>query len=84
VKSLTAGFAHTYGPSVRVNCIMAGPFLTDVAKDREMEAFALGAQRHALEQGGEPDEVVGGAPYFASGAPSFTTGAVLRVDDGIP
>jgi NAD(P)-dependent dehydrogenase (short-subunit alcohol dehydrogenase family) len=36
----------------------------------------------ALKRGGEAEEVVGAALYFASGASSFTTGAVLRVDGG--
>ena len=84
VNSLTAGFARALGPSVRVNCIMAGPFLTDVTKAWDMEAFNLGAQRFALRRGGQPDEVVGAALYFASDASSFTTGAILRVDGGIP
>lgn len=84
MNSLTVGFAGTFGPAVRVNCIMAGPFLTDVSKAWDMEAFAVGARRHALGRGGHPDEVVGAALYFASDASSFTTGAVLRVDGGIP
>jgi NAD(P)-dependent dehydrogenase (short-subunit alcohol dehydrogenase family) len=84
MNSLTAGFALTYGPSVRVNCIMAGPFLTDVSKAWDLEAVNLGAQRFALRRVGQPDEVVGAALYFASDASSFTTGAVLRVDGGIP
>ena len=84
MNSLTAGFALTFGPTVRVNCIMAGPFLTDVTKAWDMDAFAVGAQRHALRRGGQPDEVVGAALYFASDASSFTTGALLRVDGGIP
>ena len=84
VNSLTVGFAQALGPTVRVNCIMAGPFLTDVTKAWDMDAFELGAQRFALRRGGEPDEVVGAALYFASDASSFTTGTVLRVDGGIP
>ena len=84
VNSLTVGFAQTFGPQVRVNCIMAGPFLTDVSKAWDMESVNMGMQRHALRRAGEPDEVVGAALYFASDASSFTTGAVLRVDGGIP
>ncbi|MGH9029438.1 MAG: SDR family NAD(P)-dependent oxidoreductase [Acidimicrobiales bacterium] len=84
VNALTVGFAHTFGPTVRVNCIMPGPFLTDVTKAWDMEAFARGAERHAISRAGDPDEVVGAALYFASDASSFTTGTVLRVDGGIP
>jgi NAD(P)-dependent dehydrogenase (short-subunit alcohol dehydrogenase family) len=84
MNSMTVGFALTYGPTVRVNCIMPGPFLTDVTKAWDMEAFNQGAQRFALKRGGQPDEVVGAALYLASDASSFTTGAVIRVDGGIP
>ncbi|HUO48394.1 MAG TPA: SDR family oxidoreductase [Acidimicrobiales bacterium] len=84
VNAMTVGFADGLGPSVRVNCIMAGPFFTDIAKAWDLEAFEHGAQRHALRRGGQPDEVVGAALYFASDASSYTTGAVLRVDGGIP
>jgi NAD(P)-dependent dehydrogenase (short-subunit alcohol dehydrogenase family) len=70
---------------VRVNCIMAGPFFTDVAEHWDLEAFAAEAsRRHALQRGGQPDEIVGAALYFATGASSYTTGSVLRVDGGIP
>jgi NAD(P)-dependent dehydrogenase (short-subunit alcohol dehydrogenase family) len=84
VNSLTAGFARALGPTVRVNCIMAGPFLTDVTKAWDEQVFETGAQRHALRRFGDPDEVVGTALYFASDASSFTTGQCLRVDGGIP
>jgi NAD(P)-dependent dehydrogenase (short-subunit alcohol dehydrogenase family) len=84
VNSLTAGFASALGPSVRVNCIMAGPFLTDVTKAWDKDVFEHGADRHALKRFGDPDEVVGTALYFASDASSFTTGQTLRVDGGIP
>ena len=85
LNALTVGFSHAYGPTVRVNCIMAGPFFTDVSTEWDLEAFeAEVRRRHALGRGGEPDEVVGAALYFASDASSYTTGAVLRVDGGIP
>ncbi len=82
LNSITGAFAHEYGPSVRVNCIMAGPFLTDISKAWDMDAFAARAERMALERGGEPHEIVGAALYFVSAASSFTTGAVLPVDGG--
>jgi len=82
LNALTSAFAHAYGPKVRVNCIMCGPFLTDISKAWDLEAFARRAERMALKRGGEPDEVIGAALYFASAASSFATGAVLAVDGG--
>ncbi len=82
LNAITGTFAHAYGPSVRVNCIMAGPFLTDISKAWDMDAFNQRAERMAIPRGGEPEEIVGAALYFASGASSFTTGSVLQVDGG--
>ena len=86
LNALTVAFAHEYGPKVRVNCIMAGPFHTDVSKSwSRTETFTHHAREHfALGRAGEPDEIVGAALYFASDASSFTSGAVLRVDGGLP
>ena len=66
LNALTVGFAHTFGPSVRVNAIMAGTFLTDVSKAWDVEAFAKRAEAFAAKRGGEPDEIVGAALYLAS------------------
>jgi len=83
VNNLTRSFAFAFGPKVRVNCIMAGPFLTDISKAWDMAAFEKRAQTTmALRRGGQANEIVGAALYFASAASSFTTGAVLRVDGG--
>src|SRR5881394_4315207 len=82
LDALTAGFALAYGPKVRVNTIMAGPFLTDISKAWDLKAFEEGAKRFPLRRGGQPDEIAGAALYLASDASSFTTGAVLRVDGG--
>jgi NAD(P)-dependent dehydrogenase (short-subunit alcohol dehydrogenase family) len=86
LNTLTEGFAKAFGPTVRVNCIMAGPFLTDIAENSwGPAAREHGMPRHALRRAGEPSEIVGAALYFADdAASSFTTGAVLRVDGGIP
>lgn len=86
LNAITVAFAHEYGPKVRVNCIMAGPFRTDAARlwvdSPEFEHRA--AREFALGRAGEPDEVVGAALYLASDASSYTTGAVLRIDGGHP
>jgi NAD(P)-dependent dehydrogenase (short-subunit alcohol dehydrogenase family) len=85
VNALTAGFAHAFGPTVRVNCIMPGPFMTDVTAAWDIPAFERSAKAtFALQRGGQPEEIVGAALYFATDASSFTTGAILRVDGGIP
>lgn len=84
LNALTVGFAHTFGPKVRVNAIMAGTFLTDVSKAWDMEAFAKRAEGFALKRGGEPEEIVGAALYLASDLSSYTTGSILTVDGGQP
>ena len=83
VNSLTLSLARAYAPKVRVNCIQAGPFLTDISRAWDMAAFERNAKQHiALQRGGQPEELVGAALYLASDAGSFTTGAILRVDGG--
>ncbi len=83
VNNLTLGLARTLGPKVRVNCIVPGPFLTDIAKAWDMEQFERAARHSfALQRGGQPDEIVGAALYFASDASSFTTGSLLNIDGG--
>lgn len=83
LNALTESLAAAYGPKVRVNAIMPGPFLTDISKAWDLEAFNKRAKTSiALGRGGEPDEIVGAALYLASGASSYTTGAVLRIDGG--
>ncbi|WGX96095.1 SDR family NAD(P)-dependent oxidoreductase [Nocardioides sp. L-11A] len=79
---LTAGFAQAYGPKVRVNTIMAGPFLTDMARGWDLDALAGDLAHYPMRRAGDPAEVVGAALYFASDASSYTTGAVLPVDGG--
>lgn len=83
LNALTRSMAYAYGPKVRVNCIMPGPFLTDISKAWDMEAFAAGAKINIpLQRGGQPHEIVGAALYLASNAASFTTGTIIAVDGG--
>ena len=39
IHAITQSFAREYAPRVRVNCIMPGPFLTDISKAWDMDAF---------------------------------------------
>jgi NAD(P)-dependent dehydrogenase (short-subunit alcohol dehydrogenase family) len=85
LNAMTEGFAKAYGPSVRVNCIVAGPFLTDISKAWDLDMFDEHvASRMALRRAGQPEDVVGAALYFASAASSYCTGALLRLDGGTP
>jgi len=83
VNNLTLSLAAAFAPKVRVNCIVPGPFLTDISKAWDMDSF----ERHAaaslaLRRAGEPHEIVGAALYLASDASSYTTGTLLNVDGG--
>ena len=82
LNALTVGFADAFGPRVRVNAIMPGPFRTDISKHWNQEAFDERARTFPLRRAGEPDEVSAAVLYFASDASSFTTGSVLAVDGG--
>ena len=78
---LTRAHAMEFGPEVRVNAIMAGPFWTDIAKSwrEDYDANAPSAARRM----GRPDEVVTSALYLASPQSAYVTGAILRVDGGV-
>jgi NAD(P)-dependent dehydrogenase (short-subunit alcohol dehydrogenase family) len=81
---LTVAAAKEFGPKVRVNCIICGPFHTDISKgwSRTDDYTQRAKETFPLQRAGEPEEVAGAAMYFASPAASFTTGAVLVVDGG--
>lgn len=82
LNNLTEGLAHTLGPRVRVNCIMPGPFLTDISEawsDAVKESLVALVP---LGRAGGPEEIVGTALYLASDASSFTNGAIIKVDGG--
>ncbi len=83
LNAMTVGLSRAFAPKVRVNCIMPGPFLTDISKAWDMEAFEKRARESIpLQRGGRPEEIVGAALYLASDASTFTTGAVIKIDGG--
>jgi NAD(P)-dependent dehydrogenase (short-subunit alcohol dehydrogenase family) len=84
LNSLTKGFAVAFGPTVRSNGIMVGPFLTDISQAWDVEHFEAHARRrYPLQRLGQPVEIVGTVLYFASDESSFTTGTVMTVDGGV-
>jgi NAD(P)-dependent dehydrogenase (short-subunit alcohol dehydrogenase family) len=84
LNALTQGLALALGPTVRVNTLMPGPFLTDISKAWDIDSVAKGAQRFALKRLGQPPEIIGAAVYLMSDASSYTSGSIIRVDGGIP
>lgn len=85
LNALTEGFAKALGPTVRVNTLMAGPFLTDISKAWNLDEAPVNPfSQLSLKRAGNPSEIVGAALYLMSDAGSFTTGSILRVDGGIP
>jgi NAD(P)-dependent dehydrogenase (short-subunit alcohol dehydrogenase family) len=79
---LTVGLANAYGPKVRVNAVLPGPFLTDVSKDWAVEGEGE-VPYLPLRRYGRPEEVAPMVVHLASAASSFTTGAIIRVDGGV-
>jgi NAD(P)-dependent dehydrogenase (short-subunit alcohol dehydrogenase family) len=84
LNAITVAYSLAFGPTVRVNTLMPGPFFTDVSKAWDLDSFNEGVAGYALKRGGQPTEIIGAALYLASDASSFTSGSILRVDGGIP
>lgn len=78
---ITRSQAMEFGPTVRVNAIMAGPFWTDIARSWR-EEYDRNAPS-AVKRIGRPEEIVSSALYLASAHSAYTTGAIIQVDGGI-
>jgi NAD(P)-dependent dehydrogenase (short-subunit alcohol dehydrogenase family) len=83
LNAMTEGLAFAFGPAVRVNTLMPGPFTTDISKAWNDAMFER-IDRLALKRPGEPYEIIGAMLYLASDASAYTTGSILRVDGGYP
>lgn len=79
---VTEALAQAFGPTVRVNTLMPGPFLTDISKAWNFTEADNPFSAAALQRAGDPPEIVGAALFLMSDASSFTTGSILRVDGG--
>jgi NAD(P)-dependent dehydrogenase (short-subunit alcohol dehydrogenase family) len=82
VNAMTVALADAFGPRVRVNALMPGPFLTSISHRWDMDLFAERARTFPMRRAGTVEEIVGAAIYLASDASSYTTGTILTVDGG--
>ncbi|MGH3561510.1 MAG: SDR family NAD(P)-dependent oxidoreductase [Mycobacterium sp.] len=81
---MTEALAQAFGPTVRVNTLMPGPFLTDISKAWDFGEAANPFGHFALQRAGEPREIIGAALFLMSDASSYTTGSIVRADGGMP
>jgi NAD(P)-dependent dehydrogenase (short-subunit alcohol dehydrogenase family) len=82
--AMSEGLARAFGPTVRSNVVMAGPFLTGITAGWDWDVFDARVKEFALGRIGQPEEIVGAVLYLASDASSYTTGTVIQVDGGEP
>ncbi|MEM9522372.1 MAG: glucose 1-dehydrogenase [Actinomycetota bacterium] len=83
INNLTTGLAQTFAPAVRVNCLMPGPFATDISQAWPDGVFEHFKSAIPLQRAGEPHEVVGAALLLASDAGAYITGSIIRLDGGM-
>jgi hypothetical protein len=82
LNALTVGLAEAFGPLVRVNGILPGAVLTDVARDWPQERLRKFSEELPLRRAGAPEDFAGTALWLASAASAWVTGTIVRVDGG--
>ncbi|TFV56708.1 SDR family oxidoreductase [Mycobacterium sp. PS03-16] len=83
LNAMTEGLASAFGPTVRVNTLMPGPFLTDISKAWDFGGVEKPFGHLSLQRAGQPPEIIGAALFLMSDASSFTTGSIVRADGGV-
>jgi hypothetical protein len=82
LNAITIALADAFGPKVRVNCILPGAVLTDIADAWSPEARAAVAV-NPMGRAGYAEDFVGTALWLASPASAWVTGTLVRVDGGM-
>ena len=83
LNNLTQSMAHIFAPKVRCNCIMPGPFLTDISDAWDENVKSAINAIVPMGRAGQPEEIIGIALYLASDASAYTNGALIKVDGGM-
>jgi NAD(P)-dependent dehydrogenase (short-subunit alcohol dehydrogenase family) len=83
LNALTMGLAEAFGPRVRVNAILPGAVLTDIAASWPASRLRGLAEQVPLGRAGQPGDLVGTALWLASRASEWVTGVMVRVDGGM-
>jgi NAD(P)-dependent dehydrogenase (short-subunit alcohol dehydrogenase family) len=83
LNALTVGLADAFGPRVRVNAILPGAVLTDIAKAWPADRLRRASEDVPLGRAGQPADLVGTALWLASRASEWVTGVMVRVDGGL-
>ena len=83
VHALTLTMAYEWAQhGIRVNCIAAGPVLTEASRFADKEVGERVAAGRPLGRLGRPSEIADACAYLTSDASSFMTGATVVVDGG--
>ena len=83
VMHLTRNMAKEWAPTVRVNCINAGHFLTPRrVRTETAERRAKSLAEIEIERFGEPRDIAAAAVYIASDAGEFFNGSFLDLHGG--
>jgi NAD(P)-dependent dehydrogenase (short-subunit alcohol dehydrogenase family) len=83
LNALTVGLAEAFGPRVRVNAILPGAVLTDIAKAWPADRLHRLSEGVPLGRAGQPADLVGTALWLGSRASEWVTGVLVRVDGGL-
>jgi NAD(P)-dependent dehydrogenase (short-subunit alcohol dehydrogenase family) len=85
IDAFTRVAAEELGPEIRVNAVRPGFVVTEQTRGTYTEGdprYETISERTTQSRLARPEEMVGAAIYLASDAASYTTGEILRADDG--
>ena len=82
VNAMTVGLAHAFGPTVRVNAVMPGPFLTRISQPGTWSCSPSGRGRFPSAAPASPRRSPERCCTWPATPRRYTTGTILTVDGG--